>query len=295
MQTYRYQVVDVFTERPLEGNPLAVFADGTAIDDLTMQGIARELNLSETVFILPPMQSGCVARVRIFTPRQELAFAGHPTIGTSFVLLQNGILPNGGVRFLLEEKIGPVPIRVERSEKPLIWLTTPPIEFGQTLDRGACASALGLATSDLLDHEPQIVTAGNPFLFVPLRNKEIVDRAWLDMSGIGILKRVTPHPNGVFVFAPVAEGAYSRMFAPEHGIAEDPATGSATGPLAAYMIRHNLVPRSSPWRFVSEQGTKMRRRSFLHVQTRGHGGSEGIEVGGYVTPIVRAEMQLGGM
>jgi trans-2,3-dihydro-3-hydroxyanthranilate isomerase len=103
---------------------------------------------------------------------------------------------------------------------------------------------------------------------------------------------VNPHPNGVFVFAPTPQGAYSRMFAPEHGIAEDPATGSATGPLAAYMIRHNLISPADGTRFISEQGTKMRRRSILHVQIRGQGGAAGIEVGGYVTPLVWAEMHL---
>jgi trans-2,3-dihydro-3-hydroxyanthranilate isomerase len=292
-QTYHYQVVDVFTERPLEGNPLAVFKDASELDGGTMQSIARELNLSETVFLLPPTRSDFLARLRIFTPREELAFAGHPTVGTSFVLLQNGVVPTDIDRFLLEEKIGPVPVRVERGEAPLIWLTTPPIESGQTFDRELCASMLGVSSGDLLDCEPQVMSAGNPFMFVAVKSNEIVDRAWLDMSGVRMLKNANPHPNGVFVFAPRPEGAYSRMFAPEHGIAEDPATGSATGPLAAYMMRHNLVPNADGSRFVSEQGTKMRRRSILHVQIRGERGVENIEVGGYVTPLVWAEMHLG--
>src|SRR5438067_13066593 len=107
-QKYPYQVVDVFTDRPLEGNPLAVFTDGTQLDDETMQSIARELNLSETVFILPPTDGRYLARLRIFTPRQELAFAGHPTIGTAFVLLTNGMVRDDIDDFVLEEKIGPV-------------------------------------------------------------------------------------------------------------------------------------------------------------------------------------------
>jgi trans-2,3-dihydro-3-hydroxyanthranilate isomerase len=289
---YHYQVVDVFTEHPLEGNPLAVFVDGSGLDSGSMQGIARELNLSETVFVLPPTEPRFLARVRIFTPRQELGFAGHPTVGTSFVLLQNGIVPSDVDRFVLEEKIGPVPVRIEKGERPLIWLTTPPIESGQTFDRELCARMLGLISGDLLDCQPQLVSAGNPFIFVAVKNKETVDRAWMDVSSIGMLKSANPHPNGVFVFAPTQEGAYSRMFAPEHGIAEDPATGSATGPLAAYMIRHNLISPADGSRFISEQGTKMCRRSILHVQIRGDRGANGIEVGGYVTPLVWAEMHL---
>jgi trans-2,3-dihydro-3-hydroxyanthranilate isomerase len=289
---YQYQVVDVFTELPLEGNPLAVFVDGSGLDSGTMQGIARELNLSETVFVLPPTERRFLACLRIFTPRQELAFAGHPTVGTSFVLLQNRIVPSDVDHFVLEEKIGPVPVRVERGERPLIWLTTPPIESGQTFDRELCARMLGLIGSDLLDCEPQLVSAGNPFIFVAVKDKETVDRAGMEVSGIRMLNDANPHPNGVFVFAPTQEGAYSRMFAPEHGITEDPATGSATGPLAAYMIRHNLISPADGSRFISEQGTKMKRRSILHVQIRGERGASSIEVGGYVTPLVWAEMHL---
>jgi trans-2,3-dihydro-3-hydroxyanthranilate isomerase len=292
-QSYRYQVVDVFTERPLEGNALAVFLDGSGLDDQTMQRIAQELNLSETVFLLPPTRSGYAARLRIFTPRSELAFAGHPTVGTAFVLFQNGVVPSDNERFVLEEKVGPVPIRVERGERPLIWLTTPPIKNGPIFDRELCARILGLTTGDMLACEPQLVSAGNPFLFVAVESKDVVDRAWLEMGGVTRLKNTNSQPNGVFVFAPTPEGAYSRMFAPELGVVEDPATGSATGPLAAYMVRHHLVPQAHPTRFVSEQGTKMGRRSILHVQIHRKQGVNTIEVGGYVTPLVWAQMQLG--
>jgi trans-2,3-dihydro-3-hydroxyanthranilate isomerase len=171
---------------------------------------------------------GSNEELRIFTPRQELAFAGHPTIGTAFVLLTNEIVPSDVDHFVLEQEIGPVPVTVQRGKRPLIWLTTPPIESGQTFDRDLCARMLGLSSDDLLDGEPQSMSAGNPFIFIAVKSKDIVDRAWLDASGGKIFKSANPHPNGVFVFAPTPEGAYSRMFAPEHGIAEDPATGSAT-------------------------------------------------------------------
>ena len=290
--SYQYRVVDVFTERPLQGNPLAVFPHAIGLDEATMQNIARELNLSETVFVFPAVRSGCAARVRIFTPAREMDFAGHPTIGASFVLLDEGIVPKQSEHFVLEENVGPVPIRIEHGGRPMIWLTTPPIREGPTLDRVLCAGALGLAPDDLLPAAPQRLSAGNPTVFIAVRDKAVVDRAWLDMSGVRQIKGTNPEPVCVFVFAATQGGAYSRMFAPEHGVVEDPATGSSTGPLAAYMIRHNLVSGHAATRFVSEQGTKMGRRSLLHVHIRGERGADGIEVGGFVTPLVRAVMEL---
>ncbi len=293
MPRYRYRVVDVFTETALEGNPLAVFPDASGIDDGTMQKIARELNLSETVFVVPVTRGDCAARIRIFTSTMEMLFAGHPTVGASFVLLEEGLVPRESGHFLLEEKVGPVAIRVEPGDRPLIWLKTPPIKFGKTYDRAACARALGLEPADLLEiAPPQLVSAGNPLIFIAARDKVAVDRAWLDMSG---LRSIQPAGEGavcVFVFAPTVDGAYSRMFAPEHGVIEDPATGSATGPLAAFMLRNGLTPRDKGSRFISEQGTKMGRRSLLHVLIHGENGADGIEVGGYVTPLVEATMTL---
>jgi trans-2,3-dihydro-3-hydroxyanthranilate isomerase len=284
----KYQVVDVFTRQPLEGNPLAVFPDGRGIGDVTMQRIARELNLSETVFVVPATRPDCVARLRIFTPFSELPFAGHPTVGASFVLIQNGTVPEHTGRFALEEGIGAVPIHVDAGDRPLIWLTTPPIQDGPVFDGAACATVLGLETGDLLDLPPQLLNAGNPTLFIALKNNAAVDRASADMSGMRSLAKHHPGPFCIFVFALSATGAYSRMFAPAYGIAEDPATGSATGPLAAYMIRHKLVSGALGTRFVSEQGTHMGRRSLLHV----HVHRDGIDVGGYVTPLIDATMRL---
>src|SRR3977135_3885185 len=122
-QEYRYRVVDVFTEQPLEGNALAVFPDGSALDATTMQRIARELNLAETAFVLPSTRSDCAARVRIFTPAKEMLFAGHPTIGTAFVLLDEGLVPGKTGDFMLEENIGPVPVRVETGARTMVGLS----------------------------------------------------------------------------------------------------------------------------------------------------------------------------
>jgi len=289
-RSHRYRVVDVFTERAFEGNALAVFPDATGIGDSTMQKIARELNLSETTFVLPATRDDCAARVRIFTPAREMDFAGHPTIGTGFVLLQEGKIPSGAERFSLEEGIGPVPVRVEGGERPMIWLRTPAIHFGRTYDRLLCANAVQLEPTDLLEISPQVVSAGNPGVMIAVKNKEAVDRAWLDLGGLKMLKAQDPQPIFVFVFTPTPSGAYSRMFAPEHGVVEDPATGSSTGPLAAFMMRHSLVSNAAGTRFVSEQGTKMGRRSLLHVEIHGEEGVDGIDVGGYVTPIAEGTM-----
>ena len=291
-RSYRYRVVDVFTTQALEGNALAVFPESAGIDDVTMQRIARELNLSETTFVAPATRADCAVQVRIFTPAREIVFAGHPTVGTSFVLLDEGMVPRNSERFALEEKIGAVPIRVERGERPLIWLSTPAIRYGKTYDRALCAQTLGLELKDLLEITPQYVTAGNPTIFVAVRDKAAVDRAWLELAGLRTLKGPDQEPLCTFVFTPTAEGAYSRMFAPEYGIAEDPATGSSTGPLASYMMKHRLVSGAAGSRFVSEQGTKMGRRSLLHVQVRGEQGADGIDVGGYVTPITEATMKF---
>ena len=291
-RVHRYRVVDVFTERALEGNALAVFPDAATIDDATMQRIARELNLAETAFVLPSTRPDCAAQVRIFTPLKEMPFAGHPTIGTSFVLLDEGLAHPVDGEFILEEKIGPVPVRVEAGRLPMIWLTTPPIAEGPEYQSALCAELLGLETGDLLGITPRLLSAGNPTLFVAVRDRGAVDRAWLDLAGSRKLRGSDREPFLTFVFAPTAEGAYSRMFAPEHGVPEDPATGSSTGPLAAFMMRHALVSSADGTRFVSEQGTKMGRRSVLHVHIRGDRGSESIEVGGHVTPLATASMRL---
>jgi trans-2,3-dihydro-3-hydroxyanthranilate isomerase len=291
MPLLQYRIVDVFTTEALEGNALAVFTDASQIDEAIMQKIAREMNLAETTFVLPPESPDCAARVRIFTPKKEMTFAGHPTIGTSFVLLDEGAIHHQD-SFCLEEKVGPVQIWVEHGKRPMIWLRTPPIFEGRIFDRSLCAQALGIKTDDLLDVDPQLLNAGNPTLLVALKNEAAVDRAWLDSQGMKILTDGEGEQFCVFVFSQTSEGAYSRMFAPEYGVPEDPATGSSTGPLAAFMIKYGLLKGASNTRFISEQGTKMGRRSLLHVRIAGNKEAEGIYVGGHVTAIAEGRMRL---
>jgi trans-2,3-dihydro-3-hydroxyanthranilate isomerase len=290
---FSYHIVDVFTTTPLEGNALAVFPNAIGLDARTMQRIAREMSLSETTFVFPAETRDGAARVRIFTPNFEMMFAGHPTIGTAHVLRELQIVPPSAGTFVLEENVGPISVRVDAGENPLLWLNTPPIETLATFPREQCAAALSLDEQDLLAGIPcELLSAGNPNLFVPLRDAASVDRAVLDNAQFNRLVAGRSEPTCFFIFAPTAQGAYSRMFAPQHGVAEDPATGSATGPLAAFMMKHNLARREDGTRLVSEQGTKMGRRSLLHVLVRGTAGCDGIEVGGAVTHVASGSLHL---
>jgi trans-2,3-dihydro-3-hydroxyanthranilate isomerase len=291
-RSYRFHHVDVFTETALEGNPLAVFPEASGLDDTTMQRIARELNLSETSFVFPP-ESGGAAALRIFTPFLEVPFAGHPTIGTAFVLRATGAIPAERRAFVLEERVGPVAVRVEPGDAFVAWLTTPPTSFGRRFDdRAGVAAALGLDAGDVRDGVPiQAVSAGNVFVYVALNDEAAVDRAGIDARGMRIFSGGDPN-TGVYVFATRANGVYSRMFAPEAGVFEDPATGSATGTLAAFLMEYGLFAERDGLRLVCEQGTFMGRRSILHVLVTGTGSDRKIEVGGSAVHLIEATLRL---
>jgi len=298
-RAYRFVQVDVFTDRVFGGNPLAVLLDARGLDDGLMQQIAREMNLSETVFLFPPTRPECVAALRIFTPAREVPFAGHPTIGTTWVLAARGMSPKGAARFTLEEKIGPVPVELEGdpTRPSFIWMSQQDATFDAALgNREAVAHALGLTVADLWPDGPiQPGSTGNKFLFVPLRDKATVDRAVLDVRAI--LEALGQRPRmGIFVFAPDPDSSagrvYSRMFGPHSsGIPEDPATGSASGPLGAYLVLNGMVKGSGEVKVVSEQGTKMGRQSFVHIRLAMRGGTvTDIRVGGGVVPVLEGEL-----
>ncbi len=282
MRSLPYLLFDVFTTTPFEGNPLAVFPDSDDLDDVTMQRIARELNLSESVFIMRG-DATVAASLRIFTPLQEMNFAGHPTIGAAIALCETLCrLPATVDRFLLRERIGDVPIRLERGDGATrAWLQTPAITFGTPVSREKAARAVGLHVDDLHPgFEPRPIGAGNPFFFVALRDRTAVDRSALDDRA---LREIVEYDtiNGIFIFAPVEGGAYSRMFAPMSGISEDPATGSATGPLGAYLVDCGLLPLCDGASFVSEQGAAMGRRSVIHGRIVVRDGKLAtVEIGG---------------
>jgi trans-2,3-dihydro-3-hydroxyanthranilate isomerase len=290
---FPYHLVDVFTAVPFLGNPLAVFPDATGLAPEMMQTIARELNLSETTFVLPRESNGHRTRVRIFTPGAELQFAGHPTIGTASVLRTLGIVPRNSTNLVLQENVGDVAVRIDEGDNPIIWLTTPPIEKLAEYPRERCAAMLGLREDQLVADVPcELLSAGNAFIFVAVDSPATVDHARLDTAVFEKLVQSRSTPTNVFVFAATNAGAYSRMFGPQLGVPEDPATGSATGPLALFMMKYGLARGGHGTRLVSEQGTKMGRRSFLHVYLRGESGADGIDVGGQVVELARAVMQL---
>lgn len=291
-----YLLFDVFTTERFAGNPLAIFPDGDGLGDDAMQRIARELNLSETVF-LTRTEGEAVASLRIFTPAREMMFAGHPTVGTSIALVDVLCwLPTGTASFVLRERIGDVPIRIERTpDGTKAWLQTPPITFGGPLDRDAVARGVGLDAGALhADFEPCVIAAGSPFLFVALRNRASVDRVGLDETALRSIIDFDA-VNGVFVFTPTETGAYSRMLAPMSGIAEDPATGSATGPLGAYLIEAGSLPLVDGLEFVSEQGVAMGRRSVIHGRLHTRSGAlTSIEIGGNAVLIGEGTMRVPG-
>jgi trans-2,3-dihydro-3-hydroxyanthranilate isomerase len=298
---FRFLQVDVFTETVFGGNPLAVVLGADGLDGGVMQKIAREMNCSETTFVLEPTRGDCAARVRIFTPAREVPFAGHPTIGTSWVLATEGLLPVGTSRFNLEEGIGPVEVTLEGdpADPSFLWMRHGEAKFGPELgNRQGFARALGLEVSDLLAGQPiRTGSTGSTFLYIPLRDRETVDRARLDVPALLAAQGEGPKV-GVFVFAPDpdphAGRVYSRMFAPHtSGVPEDPATGSASGPLGAYLVERGLVAPADTVAIVSAQGVAMGRPSAVHIRVGMRDGRVAeISVGGAVVPVIEGRLRV---
>jgi trans-2,3-dihydro-3-hydroxyanthranilate isomerase len=293
MRRLHYHRVDVFTDRAFGGNPLAVCTNGRGVEPETMQAIAKEFNLSETTFVLPPDDPRHNWRVRIFTPERELPMAGHPTVGTSFVLAREHMIPRGDdggteTNIVLEEGVGPVPVRVsfESGEPVFAEMTQPLPTFGPQLsDRRAASAMLSLEEDDLDAQLPlEVVSCGVPFLFVPLRSLDAAHRA---RPRAELIEAVANGgvPREVFVFTREVENAsstvHSRMFAPGMGITEDPATGGASGPLGCYLVRHGLVACDPAAEIVSEQGLEMGRPSFIKIRIEQSGDDiTAVRVGG---------------
>jgi len=294
---YAFEQVDVFTTKRFEGNPLAVFPDVANLMPETMQLIAREMNLSETTFVLPSTREDCIARYRIFTPGQELPFAGHPTLGTAYVLARSGRVPAGATSFNMEAKVGVVPLRIEgpASDPKTLFFTSPEVRFGPMYEnRSQIAAALNVAEDDLLPAAP-VEQAGCPVLFldVGLKTSELVDRVIMNHAAFSRLVGDVESA-GVYVFAPAgAENRfYTRMLGFENvGVVEDPATGSAASPLGAYLVRHGLVNGDSEIEITINQGVKMGRPSLLTVRVQRSGSAiKRIEVGGSVVPVLNGTL-----
>jgi trans-2,3-dihydro-3-hydroxyanthranilate isomerase len=305
MRKLHYHLVDVFTHRPFGGNQLAVFTNGRGLSKELMQQIARELNFSETTFVLPAQDKGNDFWVRIFTPATEMPIAGHPTVGTAFVLALEQMIDCSGPagKVLFEEGVGVIPItlELENGRPTLIKMQQPLPEFGpEFTDRAAIAAMLSIDVAGIEPNYPlQVVSCGVPFLYVPLRDLKTIQsiKFRYDVWEHNLKTFEAPQ---VFVFTQETQfetsTVHSRMFAPALGIAEDPATGVAGGPLGAYLVKHGLVKPEAHIVIISEQGLELGRPSFITIeidQTAGqisevHVGGQCVAIGeGYIQPTER--------
>jgi trans-2,3-dihydro-3-hydroxyanthranilate isomerase len=271
----QYAILDVFTDRPLSGNPLAVVLDAEGLDDAQMQAIAAEFNLSETVFVRPAEEAHHSAQIRIFTPSKELPFAGHPTVGTAVLLALRALTDRTGLEeavIVLEEKVGPVRcgtvVKGDRHGRAIFDLPRESVDLGFDADRGAIADALGLLPTEIgfENHEPSAFSAGTPYALVPVRDLSVIARvrpnsaAWAafpsDRAAVFVYCRETASTGHHF---------HGRMFSPEPVIREDPATGSAIAALTGAIARFDGLP-SGEHRYIIEQGFEMGRASLIGLE-----------------------------
>ena len=307
MREYRFIQVDVFTDRPFGGNPLAVFPDAEGLTTEEMQSLAREMNLSETTFVLPPQSAGAEFKVRIFTPATELPFAGHPVIGTHWVLAHLGrvSLREPVTRVHLELGVGVLPAdlyvaagRVER----IVMTQARPTFHAVLEDITDVVDGLGLTREAITETRlpVQVVSTGLPQMMVPIRSLAEVRSLGADRLNMAALNRacraVSTRDVLVFTFETERPEAtvHVRLFAPLDGVPEDPATGSANGALGAYLVHHRAIPLPEPTvRIVSEQGIEMGRPSTLYVEVDHRGGEVTcVRVGGQVVPVIEGTVRL---
>ena len=292
---YALRVVDVFAAERYEGNPLAVVLDASDLDTDAMQSIARETNLSETTFVCGREANGSF-RVRIFTPGEELPFAGHPTLGTASVL--RDVLAGDGenvLRVVLKLGVGEIPVEFEdKADSSIAWLTAPPMELEQSPDPALLARAVGLTLEDLADDAPpRAVRAGPAFIFIPLRSREALERSRLDLQAFAPFAD-EGYAKSVYLFtretAQPENDVCARVFFDANGVREDPATGSATAFLGAYLLEHPLFGEG-PLDLRIEQGISMLRPSLLRLRAQiDSNGDRVIRVGGEVVPVIRGEL-----
>ena len=281
MRSFRYVVVDVFTDVPLAGNQLAVFTDARDLDPLTMQALARETNFSETVFVLPPSNAEADVRIRIFTPALELPFAGHPILGTAFVL--GGPLSKIVIR--LETGAGVIPVELERDGPRIVFgrMEQPIPNIELVADPEPIFAALGVAGSELPVERYDL---GPGHLYIALGSPEEVAALQPDIAA---LARATP--DGVNCFARDGQFWKTRMFAPNHGVVEDPATGSAAGPLAVHLARHGWIAFGD--QIEIKQGAEIDRPSTLYAEV--HGSADELQrvvVGGCAVTVARGQFSF---
>ena len=278
----QFYTCDVFTDVRFGGNPLAVLPDATGLSSVQMQQIAREFNFSESTFVLPSHR-GYTRNVRVFTPTQEIPFAGHPNIGTAFVLSSIGEIGNidEGLNIIFEEKAGPVPISIRRVGAD-IWceLKAPePLSLGQSIDLDLIAAALSLVSEDIITstHQPIVASVGLPFVIVELGSRLALERArsYLpaieEIQGLGVMPDIL-----LYVRSEDDFDIRARVFAPLDGVPEDPATGSANCALAA-LLSHYKTESTGDFSWRIAQGVEMKRPSVLEARSKKRPDS-GIDV-----------------
>jgi trans-2,3-dihydro-3-hydroxyanthranilate isomerase len=305
MRTYQFYQLDVFTDRQFSGNPLAVFPDAEGISDEEMQKIALEMNLSETVFVLP--SDSALRRLRIFTPHRELPLAGHPVVGTWNLLSHLGVVPpeqNGFARIEQELKLGNLPVEIEfRAGKPFqVVMTQGTFEAGAIVSKPdiitKLATGLGLDPSDFANTEElpiQVVSTGIKALAVPVSTIEALGRCRINSSllseiylGYGTIGCYA------FTFETIESGSqvHARFFAPDDGIAEDAATGSAAGSLSGYLVHHGVIKsKERTAAFTIEQGDFMKRPSRIFSEVTGETGNvRKVRIGGSAVIVAKGEL-----
>jgi len=294
LRTYRFVTVDVFTDRRFGGNPLAVFPDARGMSDAEMQALAREFNYSETTFVLPPEDPAHTARVRIFTPKVELPFAGHPNVGTGFVLA--GANPDlATLRF--EEIAGLVEVEITRDAAGAVTDATiaapQPLKLGDSFDPALLAACAGLAASDVVTeaHAPSIASVGNPFVLMQV-TPQALSRAAPDTAIFARVAATVPalaSRCALYLYAKEGEDVRARMFSPALGVGEDPATGSAAAPLAALLL-HLSGSEQGAWDIA--QGVEMGRPSLLRTTARRTADGIRATVGGGCVKVLEGEAFL---
>jgi len=285
--------VDVFANQMFGGNPLAVFPEPGKLEEAAHLQIAREMNLSETTFVYPPENPEADFRIRIFTPSKEIPFAGHPTLGTAHILWETGRIASANDSMLLE--LGAGLIKVSKKQKNL-FMEQPLPSFGDTVkavDR--VAEALSIEPDEIDSRFPlQIVSTGFPALYVPLMNLKAVQNVELNLS---VLRPVLQGVDMIYVFSretlDSGSTVHSRAFAPFIGIPEDPATGSASGALGAYLVRHKVIESLDPSAIVIEQGFEINRPSTIQVSVgKTDGEIDSIQVGGQAITVLEGNLRI---
>ena len=294
MKEFHFVTCDVFTDRIFSGNQLAVLTDASGLDDATMQSIAREFNFAETTFVTPPADARHTARVRIFTPGREMPFAGHPTVGTAFVLASMAV-GEPASELVLEENVGPVPVRIDRDGARVVRCTftaprAPECIEADVPSRAAVAELIGLAAGDI--GAAEVWSCGLPFLIVPVDSPRSLMRAQLDLA---CWRRLLSNFVALEVY-PVTQiddsTVHVRMFAPAAGVAEDAATGSAAAALAGWLVRHAPEPSGTRcWTVL--QGESVGRPSRIEVEADVLDGAvQTVRVGGASVMVSEGALKL---